>query len=133
MTAWVLPFLDRKLGAGRFDHDARASLLNGQARIDLRRQNGSVSEDFLDLANVGAAGDQNRSHRVPQRMRRDMALDLGETNVLLENVFDRVDRQTQPVAAAEVRRRVGLSLAPPAGLRGERAQSRRAADGPRSS
>src|SRR3989442_4674682 len=105
MTAWVLPFLDRKLGAGRFDHDARASVLNGQARIDLRRQNGSVSEDFLDLENVDAAGDQNRSHRVPQRMRRDVALDLGETNMLLENVFDRVDCQTRPGAADEERLR----------------------------
>src|SRR5258705_8538570 len=39
-----------------------------------------------------------------QRMRSDVAFDLCETNVLLEDVLDRVDRQARSRAADEQRR-----------------------------
>ena len=45
-------------------------------RVDLRRRNVGVAEHFLHRAEVGAALEQVRRERVPQRVRRHVLLDL---------------------------------------------------------
>src|SRR5258707_4735160 len=46
---------------------------------------------LLNLADVGAARDQHRRHRVPQRVRRDVTFDLREPDVFLDRKSTRLN------------------------------------------
>ena len=49
-----------------------AQRVRGHQRVDLRRRHRGVPEQLLDHPHVGAAGEQVRRERVPQRVRRDV-------------------------------------------------------------
>src|SRR5260221_5903052 len=73
--------------AGRLGF-AAPPFLYWQLRVDLRGEDRGVAEDLLDVADIGAGGDQQGGHGMAERMRCDVPFDFGEPHVLLEDVLD---------------------------------------------
>ena len=58
-------------------------------RVDLRRGNAGVAEQFLHLSQVGSAGQQMRGKAVPQGVRADGGWDAGSAGIALDELPDR--------------------------------------------
>ena len=61
--------------------------------VDLSRRDIGMSQEFLDLAEVGAAGQQVRGETVPQRMRAHFAIHSGAGCILFDQRPDRFTAQ----------------------------------------
>ena len=62
-----------------------------------------MTQQFLHVPDVRSARNEHRRHRVAQRVRCDAALDRRQLRVLLEDVLDRIDRQSRVRPADEQR------------------------------
>src|SRR5262245_11260060 len=74
--------------------------LGADMRVDLRRGQALVAEEFLDAAQVSAAIEQMRSETVPQRVRSRQAVEAGLLNVFLEQSSHAAGREA-PAALVE--------------------------------
>ena len=67
-------------------------LFHRDLRVDLRRREPRVAEEFLNVAQVGAAVQQMRRERMPERVRRDV-VNIGTLlYVFIDHSTDRTRR-----------------------------------------
>ena len=64
----------------------------GDVRVNFRRADGRVAEQFLDYAQIRAMFQQMRREAVPQHVRRDVALDAGALDAIF-NALPQRDRR----------------------------------------
>ena len=66
--------------------------------VNLRRLNAGVTEQFLDLSEVRAAGQQVRGEAVSQAVRADLGVDADASCVQLDQTpkLDSIQRPTAP-------------------------------------
>ena len=53
--------------------------------VDLRRHNGAVPKQLLDIPNINAFFQQQRCERMAEHVRRDMIFYAGQLAVLIDN------------------------------------------------
>ena len=61
-----------------------AEAVAGDVSVNFCRGNGSVAQEFLNDAKVGAIFEQVSRKAVPQHVRRDISVDSGTTNALFD-------------------------------------------------
>ena len=82
---------DLELAAGMVPPMHRDQVLDGDPGVDLRRSDRGVTEDELDVPNVGATLEEVRGAGVPQDVGRDALGDAGGLGALPDDEVERLD------------------------------------------
>ena len=83
-------------------------LLHRNMSVDLRRREPRMAQQLLNVAQVGAAVEQVRSKRMPQRVRTDVVHAGADANVLLNHPAHRASRDSRSLVVQKQRFIVAL-------------------------